>query len=256
MAVSVVRLTDNATLWELGAEQGVTRMRYVTHPELVKEVCPQCLYYHDTVWDQDNPLAPEPPLHPMCACTMEPEFDPGSELGQDPDGEPIVAEPAPELKPGEYLTKKLASMPVAKQQKVIGVVRTTLLRADLIEVTQLMRRASGLRSVDSLLKSTPNSSGLLPGGSLSDADRRVNVSDDARPSGEQPRGRVSSAAATTLPNLIGCVCLNKQGRVGLITRVLESDRGPLFSGPGLDGRGLWTATAPTVVARRLEDYRP
>jgi len=46
---------------------------------------------------------------------------------------------------------------------------------------------------------------LPPGGSLSDADRRANVSDDGRPSGEQPRGRVNSAAATTLSDLIGCV---------------------------------------------------
>lgn len=205
MAVSVVRLTDNASLWELGAEKGVTRMRFVTHPELVKEVCPQCLYYHDTVWDQNNPLAPEPPLHPMCACTMEPEFDPGSELGQDPDGEPIVAEPAPELKPGEYLAAKLKSMPVAKQQKVVGVVRTTLLRADLIEVTQLVRRVSGLRSVDSLLKSAGITQQELRTKSYAELQRIAarRLAERRRQEGQRARRRKTRRRSATRPGELG-----------------------------------------------------
>ncbi len=105
MAVAVVSLTDGASLWEQGREQGVTRMRWETHPELVKEVCAECLYYNQTVWDIDDPNAPEPPLHPGCACQMVPEFDEGTLLGQDPDGNPIVTEGPPTMQPGEWLAR-------------------------------------------------------------------------------------------------------------------------------------------------------
>ncbi|HOW70087.1 MAG TPA: hypothetical protein PKY77_05745 [Phycisphaerae bacterium] len=105
MAVAVVSLVDGASLWQQGREQGVTRMRWETHPELVKEVCEECLYYNQTVWDIDDPNAPEPPLHPGCACQMVPEFDEGTVLGQDPDGNPIVTESPPIMQPGEWLAR-------------------------------------------------------------------------------------------------------------------------------------------------------
>ena len=156
MALAVVRLSDNASLWELGRGAGVTRFRYLTHPELVKQVCLECLHYHDTVWEIG--LGPEPPLHPMCACTMEPEFDKGSVLGQDPDGEPLVSDPAPALQPGEFLARTLSRMPAKRQAKALGPTKAKLLRSGAITADQLVSRIVGERTVHSLLAAT----GLTP----------------------------------------------------------------------------------------------
>lgn len=150
MAVAVVSMFDNSSLWDLGKEQGVTRMRYETHPEFVKEVCLECLQYHDVVFDIDDPEAPDVPIHPQCACLYVPEFDAGSVLGQDPDGEPIIANPPPEREVGEYLAEKLKAMTVEQMDSYIGPGRGKLLRSGQIEPSQLAD-SHGVTRVQDLL---------------------------------------------------------------------------------------------------------
>ena len=96
-------------------------------------------------------------------------------------------------------------MPVAKQQKVIGVVRTTLLRADLIEVTQLMRRASGLRSVDSLLKSAGITMQELRTKSYAELQRIAarRLAERRRQEGQRVRRRKTKRRTATRPGELG-----------------------------------------------------
>jgi len=152
MAIAVVSLEDNASLWEAGRSAGVTKFRWQTHPEMVQHVCPECMYYQDTVWSIDDPSAPQEPIHPLCACQRIPEFDPGTELGTDPDGEPIVAEAPPALAPGEYLRHEVAGWPAAKQDKVLGPSRGKLLRSGALSADELVHNGE-LRQVENLFGS-------------------------------------------------------------------------------------------------------
>lgn len=153
-----ITLSDNTSLWELAGEKGVTRFRWVTHPELVQKVCPQCLYYEATEWEADDPSAPEPPLHPLCACTREPVFPAGSVLGQDPDGEPIIADPLPQMKPGEFLNQTIREMKADEMDSLLGPSRGKMIRSGMLNPDELVTRISGIRNVGDLLKSA----GLTP----------------------------------------------------------------------------------------------
>lgn len=53
--------------------------------------------------------------------------------------------------------------------------------------------------------------------------------------------------------MIGCVCINSVGRVGVVTAA----DGKGWVGFGLDGKGTWSTsnTNPPIVAVNLEVYR-
>jgi hypothetical protein len=150
MAIAAVSLEDNASLWDVGREVGVAKMRFQNHPELVNQVCPECMYWHDTVWDVDDVSAPEPPLHAICACTMVPEFEPGSEIGTDPDGNPIVADPPPALEPGEHLDNEIGDLKAARVDEILGPTRGQLIRAGVYDASEMVR-AGSVRHVENLL---------------------------------------------------------------------------------------------------------
>lgn len=152
MSIFTFRVADGASLNSLGRAHGVTRFRWLTHPELVEQVCMRCLWYHDTVWNQGDPSAPEPPLHDYCACVTEPEFDEGSILGMDPDGEQILASDAPELQPGEYLAQQLDRMNDRRKVALMGKERTTLYKAKLITAKDLVSWQRGVRPVKDLAR--------------------------------------------------------------------------------------------------------
>ncbi len=152
MTLAVVNMVDNTSLWQMARDAGVTKKRFITHPEDVKQVCPHCLSLHDTVWDIDDPAAPDPPLHPNCACEIAPEFEPTSELGKDPDGNPVVPDRAPALAPGEYLQRRIERMSSAELEKFLGPTRARLLKTGLISAKQLVSQKHGIRTVEKLMR--------------------------------------------------------------------------------------------------------
>ena len=54
--------------------------------------------------------------------------------------------------------------------------------------------------------------------------------------------------------MIGKVCVCSIGRVGVVTGQREFDWGESWVGFGLDGRGLWSATKPHVLADSIAEY--
>lgn len=153
MSIFVFRVADNATLADLGRSQRINSFRWLTHPELVEQVCLRCLWYHDTVWLEGDPNAPEPPLHDYCACTAEPEFEAGSILGVDPDGREILASDAPVLQPGQYLEKRLARLSNDGLAAALGKGVGMMYRSGLVTARELVTRTDGIRTLGSLSRS-------------------------------------------------------------------------------------------------------
>jgi len=60
--------------------------------------------------------------------------------------------------------------------------------------------------------------------------------------------------ASDSDNLVGSICICSTGRIAIVTGKTTFDRGEVWIGLGLDGKGTWSSSKPCVIAESGNEF--